>query len=39
MILGLFFAIQPQSLKATKKHKEKEQSSMILDGCNRFWML
>jgi len=24
--------IQPQSLKATKKHKEKEQSLIALDG-------
>jgi len=29
--------IQPQSLKGIKLHQEKEQSSITLDGCNRFW--
>jgi len=31
--------IQPQSLKGTKKHKEKEQNSITLDRYNRFWRI
>jgi len=27
---------QPPGLKGRKKHKEREQSSIILDGCNKF---
>jgi len=33
----ILVAIQPQNLKGTKKHKEKEQISITFDRCNRFW--
>ena len=36
LVLRISSTIQPQSLKCTKKHKEREKKSITNDRCSRF---